>query len=132
MMNFSNLRPQFKQPERGQGLVEYALLIVLVAIVVVAALSMMGGQVRQTFNNITCVLDMSSTIRGVNATWTDATTIVAEVYVRKPTNITISGDASGGGACESSCNFILTGLSKEGGKFTVEADGPGCTYTYTW
>ena len=38
--------------EEGQGLVEYALIIALVAIAVVAALTLLGGGVGNTLNNI--------------------------------------------------------------------------------
>jgi len=38
--------------ESGQGLVEYALIIALVAIVVVGALFLLGGRVRNIFNEI--------------------------------------------------------------------------------
>lgn len=40
------------QAERGQGLVEYALIIVLVAIVVIAALLILGPVVGNTFSEI--------------------------------------------------------------------------------
>ena len=38
--------------ERGQGLVEYALIIFLVAIVVIAILLLLGPQIGQVFNSI--------------------------------------------------------------------------------
>ncbi len=38
--------------ESGQGLVEYALILVLIAIVVIAALTFLGGQVSTVFSNI--------------------------------------------------------------------------------
>jgi pilus assembly protein Flp/PilA len=38
--------------ENGQGLVEYALILALVAIVVIAALTFLGGRVNNTFNQI--------------------------------------------------------------------------------
>lgn len=38
--------------EEGQGLVEYALILVLIAIVVIAALSFLGKSVNNTFQNI--------------------------------------------------------------------------------
>jgi len=44
----------FAPKERGQGLVEYALILVLVAIVVIAALMILGpivGNVFSTINN---------------------------------------------------------------------------------
>jgi pilus assembly protein Flp/PilA len=38
--------------ERGQGLDEYALLIALVAIVVIAALILLGPQIASIFKNV--------------------------------------------------------------------------------
>lgn len=38
--------------ERGQGLVEYALILVLVAIVVIAALLVLGPVIGNTFSMI--------------------------------------------------------------------------------
>ena len=46
----------FLPREEGQGLVEYALIIVLVAIVVIAALSALGGVVGDVFDQITAAL----------------------------------------------------------------------------
>ena len=42
--------------EKGQGLTEYALIIALVAIVAVAALTLLGGQIDSIFGNITTEL----------------------------------------------------------------------------
>ncbi len=42
--------------EKGQGLTEYALIIALVAIVAVAALTLLGGQIDTIFGNITTEL----------------------------------------------------------------------------
>ncbi len=38
--------------EKGQGLVEYALLLVLIAIVVIAMLKALGGTTCNVFSNI--------------------------------------------------------------------------------
>ena len=40
----------------GQGLVEYALIIVLVAIAVIAVVTLLGGQVGNVFSRITSSL----------------------------------------------------------------------------
>ncbi len=37
---------------KGQGLVEYALILVLIAVVVTLALKTLGGNVNNTYNNI--------------------------------------------------------------------------------
>ncbi len=42
--------------EEGQGLAEYALILVLVAIVVIAALTALGTNVSTTFSTITASL----------------------------------------------------------------------------
>ncbi len=41
-----------ESPERGQGMVEYALILVLIAIVVIVILSTVGKQVNNVFSNI--------------------------------------------------------------------------------
>ena len=38
--------------EEGQTLIEYALIIVLIAIVVIAALTLLGPTISNVFNNI--------------------------------------------------------------------------------
>ena len=43
--------------ERGQGLVEYALILVLVAIVVIAALMILGPIIGNTFSTINSSLE---------------------------------------------------------------------------
>jgi len=42
----------FALKEKGQGMVEYALILVLVAVVVIAALTIMGPLVRNIFSTI--------------------------------------------------------------------------------
>jgi pilus assembly protein Flp/PilA len=43
----------FLHREEGQGLVEYALILVLVAIVVIAILTLLGPQIGNVFSRIT-------------------------------------------------------------------------------
>lgn len=42
--------------ESGQDLAEYALLIALIAIVVIAAVTLLGGNIQTVFNNIAAAL----------------------------------------------------------------------------
>jgi len=42
--------------EKGQGLVEYALILVLIAVVVIAILSVLGTQVSTVFSRISSAL----------------------------------------------------------------------------
>ncbi len=45
--------------EKGQGLVEYALILVLVAIVVIAILMLVGPQIANVFSKLTNGLQAS-------------------------------------------------------------------------
>ncbi|MBL8078016.1 MAG: Flp family type IVb pilin [Anaerolineales bacterium] len=46
----------FAPKEKGQGLVEYALILVLVAIVVIAALTILGPSIGNVFSSINASL----------------------------------------------------------------------------
>jgi pilus assembly protein Flp/PilA len=41
----------------GQGLVEYGLILVLIAIVVIGVLTELGGQTSEVFSSVSCTLD---------------------------------------------------------------------------
>ena len=42
----------FAAKEKGQGLVEYALILVLVAVVVIAILTILGPQIGDVFSEV--------------------------------------------------------------------------------
>ncbi|MFZ5819165.1 MAG: Flp family type IVb pilin [Chloroflexota bacterium] len=50
----------FSKKEKGQGLVEYALILVLVAIVVIAVLTIMGPMIGNVFSTINDSLTSAS------------------------------------------------------------------------
>jgi pilus assembly protein Flp/PilA len=43
---------QFRREEEGQGLVEYALIIAVIAIAVILAMVFLRGQIENIFSNI--------------------------------------------------------------------------------
>jgi len=48
---------RLKRPgQRGQGMVEYALILVLVSIVVIVILLTMGNQIANVFSNVVAAL----------------------------------------------------------------------------
>ncbi len=49
----------FSPKEKGQGLVEYALIIVLIAIVVIVILALMGTRVTNVFSRIASALSFT-------------------------------------------------------------------------
>lgn len=46
------LRARFGDSERGAALVEYALLVALIAVVCIAAITFLGNSASSTFNSI--------------------------------------------------------------------------------
>ncbi len=46
------LRARFGQDERGASLVEYALLVALIAVVCIAAVTLLGGSASSKFSQI--------------------------------------------------------------------------------
>jgi pilus assembly protein Flp/PilA len=53
-----NLWMALRSDESGQDLAEYALLIALIAIVVIAAVTLLGGNISAVFNNIAGALNV--------------------------------------------------------------------------
>ena len=47
--------------EQGQGLVEYALVLVLISIVVIAILALLGPQIGVVFSRIRCFVPGANT-----------------------------------------------------------------------
>lgn len=47
---------RFNRRESGQGMVEYALILVLVSIVVIVILLTMGNQIANVFSNVVAAL----------------------------------------------------------------------------
>jgi pilus assembly protein Flp/PilA len=49
-------KTELEESEKGQGMVEYALILVLIAIVVIVVLTVVGHQVNNIFSNISSTL----------------------------------------------------------------------------
>lgn len=52
-----NLVARLRKSEKGQGMVEYGLILALIAVVVITALSAMGGSLKTKFEGIKTNLD---------------------------------------------------------------------------
>ena len=57
MLELKAIKAMNEIKERGQGLVEYALILVLVAIVVIAALTLLGPTISNIFSDINSALE---------------------------------------------------------------------------
>ena len=56
MLEIGGLTEVNSHPQRGQGMVEYALILVLVSIVVIVILLTMGQQIANVFSNVVAAL----------------------------------------------------------------------------
>jgi pilus assembly protein Flp/PilA len=54
----------FLNPKKGQGLVEYAIILALVAIVVIAVMRLMGPKIGNTFSSINNSLEVGAGVSG--------------------------------------------------------------------
>jgi pilus assembly protein Flp/PilA len=51
------LRARYGTDERGASLVEYALLVALIAVACIAAVSFLGGSAEEKFNEVGTAID---------------------------------------------------------------------------
>ena len=58
----------FAPKEKGQGLVEYAIILALVAIVVIAVMRLLGPKIGNTFSTINSSLPYSALIASISRT----------------------------------------------------------------
>jgi len=101
-----------KLNDRGQGLVEYALILVLVAIVVIAILLMLGPVVGSVFSNVVQHLGFmdSGVIANVDAVRQNANTVQVNVTVTTPTDVTArigSNPPKTEAGCSGTCSITL-------------------------
>ena len=114
--------------QQGQGLVEYALILVLVAIVVIVILAILGPAIGNIFSNIVVALGGGGVVSGAGATYWDGVVTIT-VTVSRPTQISVSGDVSGSVSCSGTCTISLSGPAH--GSATVTADEGG-QRTVSW
>ena len=99
--------------EKGQGLTEYALILVLVAIVVMIILALLGPAIGNVFSNVVAAIGNpggAKILAGVSAGGGLGTENVT-VYVNETAFVSLSGDVSHSGkTCDPpSCHFTLSG-----------------------
>ena len=51
---FSNLAARLRRDQRGATAVEYGIMVSLIAVVIIAAVSLLGTNLTNTFNGVAC------------------------------------------------------------------------------
>ncbi len=129
---------------RGQGLVEYALLLTLVAVIVIGILTLMGPQIGNVFSQVTASLGGVSqgnqqANQNNNAQILNATalsdghgTVTVTITLSENANITVTDQDSGtsvSGYCNTPCQVSLNGLP-DSGNLIITAPGNSVTIHY--
>jgi pilus assembly protein Flp/PilA len=58
---FSNLATRLRRDQRGATAVEYGIMVSLIAVVIIVAVGLLGGQLNKTFNDVQCKISGSTT-----------------------------------------------------------------------
>jgi pilus assembly protein Flp/PilA len=123
--------------ERGQGLVEYALILVLVAIVVIGILTLLGPQVRDVYNQINWALGGGGVIESATAVRTGNDTgndVEVTVTVSAETDLTVRDLQSGQSTtltCSGTCTTMFTSVGFNAGTITISTDGGYASVNYS-
>lgn len=117
--------------EKGQGLVEYALILVLVATVVTGILLLLGPIVGNVFSDIVAQLQVGrGVISSVSAerTGSGSNDVKVTIAVSTSTSVTVSDSQDADSvtaSCSSSCTVTLSGVGFNAGTVKVRAAAGG-------
>ena len=125
--------------EEGQGLVEYALILILVAIVVIAILLLLGPVVGNVFSNVVGVLQkeagMPSPITHVSAGryGMAGNDVWVTVTVSESMSVTATDSQSGHSTtftCGGTCSGTIAAVGHNPGTVTFTAGGYSASASY--
>lgn len=125
--------------ERGQGLVEYALILVLVAVLVIGILLILGPSIRDVYNRVVQSLGGAGLSKYITSTSPSVTDLGGGIYrltvtvsVTEQTNVTLSsGGKSQTVSCSpSSCQVTVTNIPQSGSYTVTDKDGGQVSGSY--
>ncbi len=123
--------------EEGQGLVEYALILVLIAVVVIAILLLLGPAVSQVYCRVASALQPGScgaiTSYKIKVTGGGKVLHVQNITVSKNTTIevTVKDETKSQACTPSSCSNINFNVGSGGGSCVITTDmGDHIAFSY--
>lgn len=54
---YTNLAVRLQRNEKGATAVEYGIMVGLIAVVIIVAVSLLGGSLNEMFENVQCTID---------------------------------------------------------------------------
>jgi pilus assembly protein Flp/PilA len=124
--------------EEGQGLVEYALILVLVAVVVIAILLQVGPQLRLAFGKVTAVLQGTGVITAPGGSITGISSAYSPPFKATPSSLQITvsvssntqviveldtGQTQSKSCTTPSCDFTFSGVGSTGSAVATDSSG---------
>lgn len=73
---FSTIANRLRRDQRGATAVEYGIMVSLIAVVIIVAVTMLGGNLKSTFDNVACSVKggtMSASTTAADGTTTAGT-----------------------------------------------------------
>jgi pilus assembly protein Flp/PilA len=64
---FSNISARVRREERGATAVEYGIMVALIAVVIIAAVTLLGGGMKDTFTQTQCSISGGTYSAGAKA-----------------------------------------------------------------
>jgi pilus assembly protein Flp/PilA len=58
---YTNLAVRLRQNEKGATAVEYGIMVALIAVVIIAAVALLGGSLNDAFQGINCQINSPAT-----------------------------------------------------------------------
>lgn len=68
---FSNLANSLRRDQRGATAVEYGIMVSLIAVVIIVAVTLLGGNLKSTFEGVACSVKggtMTATVTAADGT----------------------------------------------------------------
>ena len=121
--------------EQGQGLVEYALILVLIAVTVIMVISLLGTRVQGAFENVVTAMG-GGTVGAVTATRLgdgNANDVNVNITVIGTQTVTVFDSQSGKSqtaTCTNACTVTMTGVGQLAGTLTITANSHSRTASY--
>lgn len=135
---------KFPNREEGQGLVEYALILVLVAVVVIAILLQVGPALGEAFGRVTAVLKQGGVITSSGSItevsiaefskggFGTPSSLKVAVTVSDATDVTVKVDGGQQSTqnCSGTCTFSFTGVPANGAAVANDSSGGQAVIAY--
>ena len=121
-----------ERSQRGQGLVEYAFILALVALAIIVAVGLLGPSIGNIFATVNGAINMDVKASAQRSGSHDRDVSV-QVTVRQPTSLTlvlVRTGASRSETCSSTCTYTFSKVGDDSGTIQVIAGSTTLTLSY--